>query len=164
MSIRQKPITESDRRRSYQLVSEEQSDSDLAVINVDIWQHRYNIEWRTAINVKEFAEILDTGTNWVTDDTTVVCYIGDEHTNISELITSFSEMMSHKDFPELFGNVCIVEDGVFDLYWEETKNEHTLELTMYQENNQIFEFLYEQTALEGAPDTEDITIEIQKIL
>lgn len=148
MSIKQRLVAEDEEngRRGYILYSEDDFPDDESV-NLDVWENRYNIEWRTELDLEEFHEVLD-GIEAVSSETDVVAYsAGDDE--LEKVGLKYQELTDNEVPIGEFGNVHYSSPG-FELIWEDTAGGNTVELTQYGSED-IFEQVYSNTALSASP-------------
>jgi hypothetical protein len=163
MSVHQQLVSEGtgDERRGYVLHSGDDG-SDPASVNVDVWDDRYNLEWRTDADLATLYSVLE-NIEALSADAPVTGYASGQDLGLKKIESEYGELAQHKLFPEFFGNIHINGDG-FKLIWEDTKRLNTVELTRYRDGEDIFEDVYRDTALEGGPHPERISDEIDQIL
>lgn len=154
MSIKQRLVAEDEEngRKGYVLDSKDDF-SDGESVNLDVWEDRYNIEWRTELDLEEFHKALGE-VEGVSPEIDVVAYFaGDEGLEKVEL--EYQELADHEVPIKEFGNVHYSSSG-FDLIWEDTAGSNTVELTQYG-SDEIFEPVYSDTALSGSPESSQIS-------
>ena len=160
MSVKQQLVVEDeeDGRKGYLLHSEDNGPKPESV-NLDVWDDRYNIEWKTEVDLPTFHEILD-GVEGISPDTPVTAYLSGPE-GLERVEMEYRELSDHDIPTEVFGNVHYSEPS-FELIWEDTPGPNTVELTQYRRGEDIFEDVYRDTALEGSPRTEEIKARLDR--
>jgi len=163
MSVKQRLVAEDeeDGRRGYLLHSGDNGPTPDSV-NLDVWDDRYNIEWKTELDLASFHEILD-GVEGVSPDTTVTAYFSGPDGRLERVEMEYRELLGHETSTEAFGNVHY-SDPSFELIWEDTPGPNTVELTQYRDGEDIFEDIYRDTALVTSPETDQIRARLDRTL
>lgn len=163
MSIKQRLVAEDeeDGRRGYLLHSGDNGPTPESV-NLDVWDDRYNIEWKTELDLATFHEMLD-GVEGISPDTTVTAYFSGPEVRVERAVMDYRELLDHELSTETFGNVHYSEPS-FELIWEDTSGPNTVELTQYRDGEDIFEEVYRDTALVSSPETDHIKAILDRTL
>lgn len=163
MSVKQRLVVEDeeDGRRGYLLHSGDNGPEPESV-NLDVWDDRYNIEWKTEVDLPAFHEILD-GVEGISPETPVTAYASTPGGDLEVLEIEYQELLDHLVPTEEFGNVHYSEPS-FELIWQDTPGPNTVELTQYRRGEDIFEDIYRDTALVSSPRTEQIKARLDRTL
>lgn len=157
MSVHPELVTDGpiDGRLGYQIVPEN-STSDLTAVNIDLWEDKANIEWRTETQLREVYEILD-GVDSIEDNDRFLIYMTSEEESLKQIKGSYDEVKKDMSIFDLAGNFRLSREDSFEFYWENTNQFHTIELTLLdQAALNLLDPVYRQTALETAPTTEEL--------
>lgn len=157
-------------RQGYQLEeagNAEYSGSNSRSINIEVWDDRFNIEWRTPVWVEEFTEILDRDIGICEEirNANVVAWFGSKDVEPYKEEGSYPAIKDLEHFPRLCGNLRFDQDEEFQIYWQDTRGENTVEVTSYNRDFRLFEYLYEETAPEkDRIETGEVVAFIQALL
>lgn len=162
MSVKQRLVVEDeeDGRRGYLLHSGDNGPEPESV-NLDVWDDRYNIEWKTEVDLAAFHELLE-GVEDISPDTSVTAYLSGPE-GLERVEMEYQELPDHEIPTEVFGNVQYSEPS-FELIWEDTLGPNTVELTQYRRGEDIFEDVYRNTALVSSPPTDYIKPRLDRTL
>lgn len=141
-------------------VIHDRRESHPTAITLDVWDNKYNVEWRSSVELKDFIDYV-TRLDGISGETEAQAYLeGDE---LKKEEPTLADLRENKEKRAKCGNLHVSRRG-FDVYWEDTKDKPTIEFTSYDGNFDVFASLYQDTNDESRANAERLVEEIRMII
>ena len=155
-------------RHGYRLESgdedEDYSEDNTRPVNLGVWDDGFNVEWRTDTDLDDFTDILDQYPGEGIDGADAIAWFGSREMEPYDEAARYPNIKNLANFPEYCGNLRIEGDG-FEIYWEDTTGQNTIEVTSSQDEFDLVGYLYEQTVPdEDRMATDELVEHIQTVL